>query len=734
MKNLEVLSPAGDIDSFYSAISAGADAVYLGMDSFNAREKAKNFNKDNIFEVVKYAHLFGVKVYLTLNTLVNDKELQEVLDLVEICIRAKIDAYIVQDFGIVKILKENFDDVIIHASTQMGIHNLYGAKIVETMGIKRVVLSRETSLEDIIQIKQNTNLEIEFFVQGALCVAFSGNCYLSSKLFGSSGNRGRCKQLCRLCYSGYQDKKMLKKGYLLSCKDLCLLSKLPQLIDAGVQSFKIEGRLRRQGYVAGATSVYRQILNKIQNNTISNNDCIEGEKVLRQLFSRGDFNINAYLNNDSSGIINIENQNHTGQKIGTVTKIEKFKNLYRITIKSKRILNSGDGLKFFVNSKEICSLGVGNVNKLANNTFQIFSKFCPPVESEVFLTLDSMLETKFLWQCRKIDISLDIIAKENMPLVVSAQFQNIKVFKKSDFLLEKANNPVDSKLQLTEQFSKVGNTHFNIRHINIDCDEVFIAKSVANSFRRELLEKLETEIIKHNENNNNAKLKTKIININTKNYLLKNIKNIYLINKLNKNKTIANSPENIVIYCPQIYTKDNFNMFIDFIKNNYNNCEFGLYLPIIANKNDIIILQDMLKNTSCYVVANNLYGFMFSQNKVIAGIGLNAFNDYSLQMLSSLGAVTMIKSAEDICNSNFENRVYTYEGNLPLMTFAHCPVMVLYDNDCKHCAFKENINYETDNGKHFVLKRIKLSKCYFSLLAQNKQTDFAINTMIDCRE
>ena len=189
---LELLAPAGDMSALDTAIRCGANAVYLGLDGFNARMKAQNFNADNIGEVVAYAHFYGVKVYVAINTIVQNDEFNSLISLVKTAVEAKVDAFLVQDLGVAKFLKDTFDGIVLHASTQMGIHNLQGAKVAERMGIKRVVLSRETKLEDIENIRKNTSLEIEYFVQGALCVAFSGNCYLSSVEQGASGNRGLC--------------------------------------------------------------------------------------------------------------------------------------------------------------------------------------------------------------------------------------------------------------------------------------------------------------------------------------------------------------------------------------------------------------------------------------------------------------------------------------------------------------------------------------------------------------
>jgi len=192
MQDFEILAPVKDEENFFQAINNGADAVYLGLTDFNARQKASNFSAENLKKTIDYAHFLGVKVYITLNTIVVDNEIDKLINLVSSAIDCGADAFIVQDLGVAKLLKSCFKNIVLHGSTQMGIHNLYGAKVCQQMGLSRIVLSRETTIEDIKEIKANTNLELEFFVQGALCVAFSGACYLSSVKHSCSGNRGKC--------------------------------------------------------------------------------------------------------------------------------------------------------------------------------------------------------------------------------------------------------------------------------------------------------------------------------------------------------------------------------------------------------------------------------------------------------------------------------------------------------------------------------------------------------------
>lgn len=253
---LELLSPAGSMEALYSAVQNGANAVYLGCGSFNARQSAKNFTPQMLTEAVKYCHVRGVAVHLTLNTLVSDRETKEVCTLIRQAAESGVDAFIVQDLGVISLCKAIAPNVPIHGSTQLTVHNLRGVLMCAAMGMTRVVLSRELSGDEIRYICQNSPIEIEVFAHGALCMCYSGQCYLSSAIGGRSGNRGRCAQPCRQNYGyGRWDNK-----YPLSLKDNCLVAYLKELEAMGVASIKLEGRMKRPEYVAAVTSVYRTAL------------------------------------------------------------------------------------------------------------------------------------------------------------------------------------------------------------------------------------------------------------------------------------------------------------------------------------------------------------------------------------------------------------------------------------------------------------------------------------------
>lgn len=253
---IELLAPAGSMESLRAAVQNGANAVYLGCGSFNARQSAKNFTPSTLAEAVKYCHIRGVSVHLTLNTLVCDREMKALAELIRHAAECGVDAFIVQDLGVVHLCREIAPFVELHGSTQMTIHSLSGVELCAAMGFKRVVLSRELSREEIRYICENSPIDIEVFAHGALCMCYSGQCYLSSIIGCRSGNRGRCAQPCRQSYgySRWEDK------YPLSLKDNCLVEYLPELEQMGVASIKLEGRMKRPEYVATVTAVYRKAL------------------------------------------------------------------------------------------------------------------------------------------------------------------------------------------------------------------------------------------------------------------------------------------------------------------------------------------------------------------------------------------------------------------------------------------------------------------------------------------
>ena len=720
MNKPEILAPAGNIDALKVAINNGADAVYLGLQDFNARISADNFTTQNIAEYVRYAHTYGVKVYLTVNTLVNNTEMPLLINTVKSAVEAKVDAYLVQDLGVFSVLKKCFPDINLHASTQLGVHNLYGALQAQKLGFTRIVLSREAKLEDIIQIRKNTNLEIEYFVQGALCIAFSGNCYFSGMMQDNSGNRGRCKQYCRMKYTPNLNENEYNEKYMLSARDLCLINNLSKLIEAGVTSFKIEGRLRRSGYVAQAVHSYRQAIDHILYKTEYNNK-IEIYN-LKKVFSRGEFNYDAYLNSGvPDDVVNPNVQNHLGIEIGKVIKVVPFKDLLKVTISSSHQLNTGDGLKFLDKGTQICSLGVGNVEKIDNNTFNIYTKHKIKKDYAVYLILDSVAEQKLIDVNKKIKINATINALANNNLSCTLTCGNVSVDFCSDFVLQSAQNCPTQKEEIAMQFAKLGDTYFEVENCTVTTNNVFIPKSVLNNFRRNAILKLEEHIVLHNQQNITAAIDNnaikEVLSFKAKQTQQNKFSNIFVINEDNfsfaKNKL---SKDCIVVLSPQQYNKNVVQKFLD----EFKGFKVGLNLPIIANHKDLIMLDDIInQNKDLVLVSNNIYGLHYTNtHQVIAGLGMNVFNNYTVQFLKNLGVNACLLSIEQqLSNITMLKNLYVYSlGYVPLMTFAHCPYKTIYKNTCKTCKFTKGLSYTDVSGNKFCIVRHQLSQCYFELL------------------
>ncbi|MBQ3725756.1 MAG: U32 family peptidase, partial [Selenomonadaceae bacterium] len=337
---VELLAPAGSFEALRAAVEAGADAVYLAGEKFGARAYAENFAGEQLLKAVEFAHLRGVAVHVTVNTIIADEERDEFAAYIKFLRRANVDALLVQDLGAAALAKELAPEIPLHASTQMTIHNSEGVRVLARLGFTRAVLSRELTLREIEKICRDSPIETEIFIHGALCVCWSGQCLMSSLIGGRSGNRGRCAQPCRLPYELVDagGKNLLNGAgkFLLSPKDLNTLELLPRLIQTGVTSLKIEGRMKRPEYVATVVKVYRDALDK-------NFSTDEDRRKLAQIFNR-DFTT-AYLEkNPGKNLISDMRPNNRGVLIGRVVEVARDK----ITLKFSEKISAGDQVEIWV--------------------------------------------------------------------------------------------------------------------------------------------------------------------------------------------------------------------------------------------------------------------------------------------------------------------------------------------------------------------------------------------------
>lgn len=703
--------------AFEVALMSGADAVYLGLDDFNARMKAQNFTSENIADVVKRAHFYGAKVYVTINTILQNKEFTRLISLVKSAVCAKVDAFLVQDLGMCKVLKDCFPDICLHASTQMGVHNLYGAQVAKELGVSRVVLSRETKLEDIKAIKENTDLEIEYFVQGALCIAFSGNCYLSSVEQGASGNRGLCKQMCRLSYKAKAGKDE-DGGYLFSARDLCLAKSVNQLARAGVCSFKIEGRLRREGYVATAVQTYRKAVDFASRDR----DYIPSKSEMRNLkvaYSRGEYLERAYLDDGTPFVVEKRFNNHTGVKIGYVKSVKEFKDgLFEIFIVSDKELEKGDGLKFFDKDVEKASLGVGQASKVSNGVYSVISKTKAKPGWQVNLICDAERDKIALSEKRYVPIDVAVCAKAGKPLEMTASattHNGVVSVTKAAATLEKAQNAPTDANDISASCSKTADSGFSVRECVVDTDGVFAPKSVINALRRDVLCALKEEII-----NANSPKKVGINQEKIDEYLAMEFENVkaarLFVARENEYGDFAKKGEKTAIY-PSVYSATAVKRLLD--EYDLDESEVALGLPIIANGKDIAAIEKLLADMPKIktLVSHNVYGLYFARKgyEIVAGQGHNIANRYAVLAAEQLGAHAYESSLEyrDFAAHDTIKR-YAPSKDIALMTFAHCPYKTIYGNDCKNCRYKGDISVSREK-RSYVIKRTRVAGCYFGL-------------------
>lgn len=335
MKNnkIELLAPAGSYQTMMAAIQAGADAVYMGGMKFGARAFAENGDEDTIISAIRYVHLYNRKLYLTVNTLLKNEEIErELYDYLKPLYEAGLDAVIVQDPGVLKFVKKHFPDLPIHASTQMTITGKYSAALLEEMGCSRIVTARELSLQEIQEIRKYTKLEIESFIHGALCYCYSGQCLMSSLFGGRSGNRGRCAQPCRLPYEVYENGKKINSEnnqFALSPKDMCTIEILPEIIKAGVTSLKIEGRMKRSEYTAGVVSIYRKYLDLYLKNPKGYKVDPADMQKLFDLYNRDGFHTGYYKDHNGPQMMAVRNDKlSSGQKARNESLFKAIKEQY----------------------------------------------------------------------------------------------------------------------------------------------------------------------------------------------------------------------------------------------------------------------------------------------------------------------------------------------------------------------------------------------------------------------
>lgn len=486
---MKIVAPAGNMERFYAAVKAGAQEIYMGLKGFGARRNAENFTLEEYKEAIDYAHKRGVKIFLTLNTIMMEKEMEFLYPNLKVLYEHGLDAVIVQDLGYFKYMKENFPNMEYHGSTQMTVGNHYEAEYLRKLGFTRVVLPREMTFEEIKKIRENTSIELEIFVSGALCICYSGNCYMSSFIGSRSGNRGMCAQPCRKKYENSSG----EKGYLLSPKDQLLgFEEIKKLKDIGIESIKIEGRMKDPNYVFETVSYYRDLI-----------DGIKAQERSSELFNRG-YSKGYFYGNDNY-IMNKDYSYNLGKNLGLLSGKE-------LKLKSRVVL--GDGIIYL--SKDFEKLGGGYINKIELKNGDMSRKSAEA--NEVIVLKDVPRGSKYVFKSYSKEVNDDAqskMKKEEQRLLISGNFIGhvgekpvlelvaknnlgievaVKVIGEKE--IEKASKKSLTSEELREKIAEMGESTFTLGEFSCDIDEgIFMPLSVLKSLRRDCVEKLEKELV-----------------------------------------------------------------------------------------------------------------------------------------------------------------------------------------------------------------------------------------------
>lgn len=679
MRKIELLSPAGDFETLKMAVRCGADAVYISGKDYGARKYAENFTLEEIEAGVKHCHLYGVKLYVTVNTLIDEDKISDVTDYVRKLHKMGVDALIMQDIGMISYLKKKFPNLEIHASTQTHNCNDKCISFLEGLGVSRVVLARELSLEEIEKLK--TPLELEVFIHGALCVSYSGQCLMSSRLFNRSGNKGACAQPCRFCYDLYRnnEKVNLSYDYLLSMKELCVLEKISKLIELGVSSLKIEGRMKSKYYVGYVTKIYRKLIDSYYSKKELNVTKTEYNNLLK-LYNR-EFTT-GFLNSDKN-VVNPKTCNHQGLFIGKVVLPLK-----KIKIELFDDITQEDGIRFSDGSGMICNYIYNDKDLLVNGAksgecIYLDNKVNLKERGYVYKTLDVSLNKEIdSFENKKIPLKFEVCAKIGGEFSVSVLCDGVKINKKMG-RLEHALNVPTTREEILLKLSKLGDTPFYLEDVYFDMDEdVFVPIKNVNVLRRELVK----ELISLRENKKIDFIEKDISFEENKMKITNDIS--FLVRNEEQLKFLLDKNVNIYIEDYELYKKhESDNVF-------YRNPRACFSYRDSSNR----------------VISNN-GGLNNLKEKSVSDIYMNAFNSLTVNTFSNY--VYKIGLSPELSNYDMEVVLSGYKekygflpnvevliyGRLELMLMKYCPVNYLCGMDLG-CFLCFNNKYYLDDRKN----------------------------------
>lgn len=728
-QTVEILAPAGNIECARAALNAGADAIYLGYSSFSARAGAENFGDDELKEIVREAHLYGAKVYAAMNTLVKDGELSEFISALLKVWNAGADAIIMQDIFLGRAVKSAYPEIELHLSTQAGVCNENGALLAKKCGFSRVILARETKIEDIKKIAKI--IETEAFVQGALCTCFSGQCYFSSFAGGWSGNRGRCKQPCRKKYA--YDRAGAEKGYALSLSDLSLGEAAKMLAEAGVKSFKIEGRMRRKEYVAAATVYYDKIFRGTETAEISN-----ALSDLKRAYNRGNYTAGLAFGQDKRFLSPFV-QGHIGEKIGVVKVVNG-----KYFVETRENFSAGDAFKILRDKKEI---GGAVFAGAGARGIYISSKERLKNGDGAFVTTDTKAFARVLSARKKREICLEI--RMNAGEYGEAKCGDVSV--KTAAVLGVAENRALTESEIADCFKKTDGLPFEVSFSEIRTNNAFLPKSQLNAFRRDFYVALSDRFAGERREK-----------FDVSGFTFENAGEKSAAEKFGGLAVMArkfSGAETGVKFA--IAKPEDYSVFFGGAAERLHGIFGGLsteetaekylYYPAYATgKTEDAIAAALESGLLDGIYAENYSGAEFAEKrgaKLIFGTGANVTNAVAAReilKLENLAGVTLSKEislveqkkiAMEIRKINPEIAVFALNfGNIKTMDLCYCP----FGKTCGACDKRDFYTLTDENERKFFVRRYKdgLGECRFEIfncayLAGGAATN-GIVPLIDC--
>lgn len=701
----ELLAPAGNMESLKAAVAGGCDAVYLGLKSYSARAFAGNFSHEEFLEAISYCHIRNVKIYVTMNTMLFETEIEGIKKEVDFLYENDVDGLLIQDLGLFHYVKTCYPDLDIHCSTQMHIHNLAGVAYMKEEGVKRVVLARETPIE-IIQEACKLGVEIEVFVYGAICISYSGQCLMSSIEKHRSANKGMCAQCCRLKYFPQPNKHFKEGDYILSPKDLNVLEQLPQLLDAGVASLKIEGRMKRPEYVWLVTHIFRQAIDAYYNHQEFHLDDKQIEDLLL-MFNRG-FSLGHIFHQSTKERMSQYRPNHQGIEIGRVLQFKDQK----VQVKLSKPLYQHDGLRILNQPTDIGLTAVkiynekmklikeGHVNEKV--WLECHNALNPKPNQPLQKTSDAKLIAEIDRQLfeftRKIPVTITYEGHVGQPLKMKLKDNNHEINVQSEMICQKAKNAPLTKERVEGNLTKIADLPYVISAIEGHLDDIFIPMSAINETRRNAFEQL------------NALRSKNHVHLGKKEY------------------QFPLEPSKPLPYQTLIDTELDLGTVPNDTNCYHEGYDDNSIRPVVnENYSKAIPMKDSILSSYCDLAS--------SHQNCIAGMTLNIANSYALAYVLSIpgivGAIMSCEINEDQLENTinaFEKRygfkpnIYLYQGGSRTLmyikdSFVSNPIHEFYDLQGTHYAVEKkkditeiietnpSFDIESQYGKYIIVKR-----------------------------